>query len=196
MPVSARLPLVALLATACATAKAPVVAFLPVETVGVPGEQGEALQAALVREVERTGAASPAPAPMVKEALAAQPEPCRESDACLAKAGREAQSDSVLSLTLAGIGSTWLMKGRLIRSDDALALQEVQESAEGGLQGIERYAPGLAGRLFPDSSRRPWYKQGWLWTAAAAVAVAAGGVATWALLRGAPSSGAVVIGTL
>ncbi|MGC4121331.1 MAG: hypothetical protein QM765_43495 [Myxococcales bacterium] len=173
------------------------VAFLPVETVGVPGEQGAMLQNALAKEAERTGAASPAPEARVADVLATQPEgtACRESDACLAKAGRDTPSDAVLSLTLAGIGSTWLVKGRLIRSQDAIALQEVQETAEGGVLGIDRYAPDLTRRLFPDSGRKPWYRQWWAWTGVAVVAAAAGGVATWAALRDG-NGGAIVIGSL
>lgn len=183
----------------CATAgKVPVVAFLPVETVGVPVAQGEALQVELRREVERTGAAVPASAERVEAALARpQDVPCRESDPCLARVGREAGCDSVLSLTLAGIGNTWLVKGRLLRAQDGLALQEVQETAEGGLEAVGRYGPALAGRLFPEPGRRPVYKQWWFWTGVAVVVAGAGGVATWAALKDdGPASSAVVIGSL
>jgi len=195
-------PIIALVLLAgCATvAKAPRVAFLPVETVGVPAEQGEALQGELLKEIERTGAAVAAPSAKVLEALRlADPTapPCRESDACLARAGRDAQCDSVLALTLAGIGNTWLVKGRLLRSQDGLALQEVQETAEGGVEAVGRYGPQLANRLFPDPGRRPVYKQWWFWTSVAAAAVAAGSVATWAALQGGgPASSAVIIGSL
>ncbi|MBI5549129.1 MAG: hypothetical protein HY901_35030 [Deltaproteobacteria bacterium] len=202
LPLVVRHPVALLLLAlgpACATARIPTIAFLPVETVGVPAEQGEALQAALLAEVQRTSAATPAPAERVAESLSTQPTepPCRESDACLAKAGRAAASEAVVALTVAGIGDLWLVKGRLVRSEDGLALQEVQETAEGGLKAVESYAPQLAQRLFPDAGRKPWYRQWWLWTSVAAGVAAAGGIATWAALRdNGPASTAVVIGSL
>jgi len=184
---------------ACAHGKtAPTVAVLPVETVGVPDEQGAAFHDALVKELDRTRTALPAPKDRVALALAAETEaspqpPCRESDACLARAGIRAQSDSVLSLTVAGLGNLWLVRGRLVRSQDALPLQEVQETAEGGVQAVDRYAPQLAHRLFPDA--RPWYRQWWLWTSVA-VGLAAGGTALGVALGTRGGDGAVVIGSL
>lgn len=179
--------------------RAPVVAVLPVETMGVPPEQGEAFRAAVLDEVRRTQTAVAAPCEQVDQALAQESQgspPCRESDACLARAGRRVPSDSVLALTAAGLGNLWLIRGRLVRVEDGLGLQDVQESSEGGAHAVEQFAPQLAHRLFPDTSKKPWYRQWWVWTAVA-VGLGTGAVVTWAATRDTgPTDSAVVIGRL
>jgi hypothetical protein len=188
-----------LLGCAHAEVKPPVVAVLPVETMGVPPEQGEAFHAALVAEMEKDKTAVPAPAEKVDEALReeiAAEQGCRESDACLARAGKRVPADSVLSLTVGGLGGLWLVRGRLVRTQDGLPLQDIKESAEGGSQSVVQYAPQLARRLFPDTSKLPWHKQWWLWTAVGA-ALTAGAVTIWAVTQPKPNQGAaILIGSL
>jgi hypothetical protein len=194
----AAVTLLLLLGCAHAEVTPPTVAVLAVETMGVPPEQGEAFHAALVQEMEKGKTALPAPAQKVDAALQAETaveQGCRESDACLARAGRRVPSDTVLSLTVGGLGNLWLVRGRLVRAQDGLPLQEVQETAEGGSHAVVQYAPQLAHRLFPDTSKQPWYKQWWLWTAVG-VGLGAGAVTIWAVTKPKANEGAVVIGSL
>ena len=164
---------------------APRVAIMPVDTVGVPATEGEALHGALGRALQGSRAARAVPAGAAVAAAATQPADlsrCRESDACLAGVGRRVPADLVLSLALAGLGDLRLVRSRLLRTDDGLALQDLQETVQGGGPALAAYAGKLARRLFPEVSRRPWYKQWWFFVAVAAVAGATA-AATWAAVR-------------
>jgi hypothetical protein len=201
------------------------VALILADTLGVRPEQGETFRQALATAVERNRAARPSPPQQVTAALAeesrdaardtaagkpagdtagkptrdptAQTQPCRQSDTCLARAARRVPSELVLSLTVAGLGDMWLVRSRLLRASDGMAVQDVRDTVEGGARAVEQYAPRLARRLFPDSGRRPWYKQWWLWSSVAVGAAATAGLATWAAVRSRPEdTGVVPVGSL
>jgi hypothetical protein len=161
---------------------------VPVDTVGVPAEEGAALQTALVGVLERARSARPAPpAATAAAATAAASQPadwtrCRESSACLQAVGRRVPADLVLSLAVAGLGDLRLVHSRLLRTEDAMALQDLQETVQGGRPALETYAGALARRLFPEAARRPWYKQWWFYVTVA-VAAGAAAVGTWAIVR-------------
>jgi hypothetical protein len=167
------------------TRPAPRVAIVPVDTVGVPTVEGEALQGALSRALDQSRTARAVSGTAAAAAAATQPADwsrCRESSACLASVGRRVPADLVLSLALAGLGDLRLVRSRLVRTDDGLALQDLQETVQGGRPALETYAGSLARRLFPEAARRPWYKQWWFFAAVAVVAGATA-AATWAAVR-------------
>jgi hypothetical protein len=184
-----RPPVLALLATvslACAHSAPRVVrsvAFAPVDALGVEATEGEALRAAVEKELA-TATAHRLVERGRLEPLETGDAKCRESEACLAEAGRRVPADLVLSLTVAGLGATRLVRSRLIGSENGLVLQDLQETLTGGPQALEPYAQALAHRLFPEPDARPaWYSRWWVWTiaggvAAAAAATTAGLVAT------------------
>jgi hypothetical protein len=190
--VGAMLALLALLALGgCGPAgsrPAPRVAIVPVDTVGVPNDEGVALQTALTSALDRSRAARPVPAAATATAAAtAATQPadwtrCRESSACLAGVGRRVPADLVLALVVAGLGDLRLVGSRLLRADDAMVLQDLQETVQGGRPALETYAGGLARRLLPEAARRPWYRQWWFFVAVAGVAGATA-AATWAIVR-------------
>ncbi|MBI5478216.1 MAG: hypothetical protein HY906_05130 [Deltaproteobacteria bacterium] len=168
-----------------ASRPAPRVAIVPVDTVGVPAAEGQALQTALTSALDRSRAARAVPGAAAAAAAASQPAEwtrCRESSACLAGVGRRVPADLVLSLAVAGLGDLRLVRSRLLRADDALPLQDLQETVQGGRPALETYAGSLARRLFPEAARRPWYQQWWFFVAAAGVAGATA-AATWAVVR-------------
>jgi hypothetical protein len=186
-PLAAAL-LAALVAAGCgpsATRPVPRVAIVPVDTVGVPAVEGEALQGALAGALDRSRTARPVPGAAAAAAAASQPADwtrCRESTACLAGVGRRVPAELVLSLAVAGLGDLRLVRSRLVRADDGLALQDLQETVQGGRAALESYAGRLSRRLFPEAIRRPWYKQWWFFVTVAAVAGAAA-AGTWAIVR-------------
>jgi hypothetical protein len=168
-----------------ATRPAPRVAIVPVDTVGVPPVEGEALGGALTSALDRSRTARPVPGAAAAAAAASQPADwtrCRESNACLAGVGRRVPAELVLSLAVAGLGDLRLVRSRLVRADDGLALQDLQETVQGGRPALETYAGSLSRRLFPEALRRPWYKQWWFFVAVAAVAGATA-AATWGAVR-------------
>jgi hypothetical protein len=179
----------------------PVVAVLPVDTLGLPPAEGAALEAAVWRDLESARAARPAPPARVTAALAtvdagAAPGSCREQAACLAGVGRRVPSDLVLALALAGLGDLRLVRSRLVRASDGLALQDLQETVQGGGAALDGYAQRLTRRLFPEAGRRPWYRSWWFWSSVAAVAGATAAI-TWATVGTRPhESGVVHVGDL
>jgi hypothetical protein len=191
-----------LLGCAHRPAAVPTVAILPVDTLGIPAGEGEALREALALEVARVRAARPARPADVGRALAADPatsQPaelvrCRDSNTCLAGLGRRVPSAIVLSLTLAGLGDLRLVRSRLVRSGDGLALQDLQETVAAA--GLADHAAALARRLFPDALRRPWYRQWWFYAAVVGVAGATAAI-TWAAVHtSAREAGVVHVGDL
>jgi hypothetical protein len=174
------------LAAGCGHAPRPVptVAILPVDSLGVAPGEGVALGEAVVREVARGQAARPAsPARVGAAAADVTGSGGRDSAAGLAVIGRRVPAELVLSLGLAGLGDLRLVRSRLVRTEDGLALQDLQETVQGGGPALERYAAGLARRLFPEAVRRPWYRSWWFFASVAAVAGATA-VITWAAVPG------------
>jgi hypothetical protein len=189
----------ALAATGCAHApplQVRTVAIAPVDAMGIPTEEGEALRAAIERQL----ATATAHHSVEREKLAPL-DPgdahCRESEACLAEAGKRVPADLVLSLTVAGLGPTRLVRSRLIGTDNGLVLQDLQETLTGGPQALDPYARSLAQRLFPEPElRTPWYGKWWVWTVAGVVAAGAGTTAAVLATRGRQNAGVIHIGDL
>jgi len=153
------------------------VAIPPTATLGVEQTEGATLRRALVRELERAPAARPARVP---------DGGCGQGATCLARVGRKASAELVLSLTLAGLGEMRLVRTRLVRSKDELVLQDLQETTHGGTAGLEGYSAELARRLFPSERPSPWYRTWWFWSAVAVVVGAGTGVTWWLVTRDGP----------
>jgi len=171
------------------------VAIAPVDALGVPAAEAETLRAALEQQL----AAATAHHAIPREKLGSL-DPgeaaCRESEACLAEAGKQIPSDLVLSMTLAGLGPTRLVRSRLIGVSDGLVLQDLQETLTTGPQGLEPYAQSLAKRLFPEpGAATPWYGRWWVWTIAGGV-VAAAAATTAALVSQRNEAGVIHLGDL
>jgi len=159
-------------------AQRPSVAVAVVETMGVDGRQGAALQRAMRRELVRHGGV---------------------------RFVRGKQAELVVSMTLAGLGEVRLVRTRLVRSGDGMVLKDLQETVRHeprandrrGAGGLSRYARELADRLFPRRAPAPWYRTWWVWTAAAAGVVGGTvGVVFAATRRDEPDSGVVRLGDL
>ena len=149
------------------------VAFAPVDALGVEASEGEALRAAVEKELS-TATAYRAVERSKLGPLESGDAQCRESEAWLAEAGRRVPADLVLSLTVAGLGQTRLVRSRLIGAENGLVLQDLQETLTGGPQALEPYAQSLTHRLFPEPEPRPsWYTRWWVWTIAGGVVAAA-----------------------
>ena len=179
-------PLLLVALTGCAHRPPPKpqrVAVMPVDTLGLAAQEGKALHRALQREAQRHPTAKPAPTKRV-EALAEQAEErCHESDRCLADIGRRVPADLVLSATLAGLGQMRLIRARLVRAQDAMVLQDLQQTVGGGAAALDGSAADLTRRLFPEARGRPWYRRWWVWTALAGAVGTAVGVTWWAASR-------------
>jgi hypothetical protein len=174
----------ALLATGCVHGSAPRgrVVVMPVDTLGVAPDEGEALERVFRTEVERSPSVSPvSPVPTGTAAAPSSHPACRDSDACLAGVGRRASADLVLSTTLAGLGDMRLVRARLLRVEGALVLQDLQETVPGGPRQLAERAASIARRLFPET-RRPWYRTWWVWTTIAGAAALVG-VTTFLIVR-------------
>jgi len=166
------------LATGCAHSPAAtprVVALMPVDVVGLPPESGSSLHQALERELRASGGARLASPGEVAGALERAPagaKQCLASEPCLIDVGRAVEANTVLALTLAGLGATRLVRSRLLEVSQGLVLQDLQETVVDEPGALDKYAGNLSSRLFPDPQRnRAWYRQWWVWTGAG-VAVA------------------------
>jgi hypothetical protein len=165
----------ALCALGCAHApavEARAVAIAPVDVIGVPAGEGEALRSAVEAQLAETSVHRALERSRLGPLDPGEPA-CREAPACLAAEGRRLSADLVLSMTVAGLGPTRLVRSRLIDTADGLLLQDLQETLTGGPQALDPYARSLAGRLFPEPEP-PWYRRWWVWTAAGALAAGAG----------------------
>lgn len=148
------------------------VAIVPVDALALPQVEGELLRAG----VEQRLAQSTAHHVVSREELGPLDpvdQACRESNECLASAGRQLPADLVLSMIVTGLGSTRLVRSRLIGTRDGLVLQDLEETLTGGPAALAPFAQSLARRLFPEPE--PFFGRWWVW-AGAAVVVA--GVAT------------------
>jgi hypothetical protein len=165
------------------SARGPVpVAVTAVDTMGVPRAEGATLQRALLRELRLSSSARPVAIPT--GAAASATSGCRESEECLAELGRRAAASLVLSSTLAGLGDMRMIRARLVRSSDALIVQDLQETVAGGGSVLDQRAADLVKRLFPERGGRSWYRRWWVWVTAGAVVGATAGLTTWMVLRG------------
>jgi hypothetical protein len=183
----------ALLASGClACAHAPtaarVVAIVPVDALAVDGSEGEALRTAVEKQLATASAHHAVPREKLGALDPGDPH-CRESETCLADAGRQLPADLVLSMTVAGLGSTRLVRSRLIGTKEGLLLQDLQETLTGGPPALDPFAQSLVRRLFPEPE--PWYKRWWIWTIAGAVV--AGAATTTAVLVTRANSGPAVV---
>jgi hypothetical protein len=194
----ARLCLFALLASgslACvhAPTEARAVAVVPVDALAVDPAEGEALRAAVEKQLSTATAHRAVPREKLG-ALDPGDAHCRESESCLAEAGRQLPTDLVLSMTVAGLGSTRLVRSRLITTKEGLVLQDLQETLMGGAPALDLFAQSLAQRLFPEPN--PWYRRWWVWTLAG-VAVAGAATTTAVLVtRSNANSGIIHLGNL
>ena len=174
---AAALVALALVAAGCAHASAPAkprtVAIAPVDAMGIAPEEAEALRSAVERQLA-TATAHHAVEREKLTPLASGDAKCRESEACLAEAGKRIPADLVLSLTVAGLGPTRLVRSRLIGTDTGLVLQDLQETLTSGSESLDPYARSLTHRLFPEPDP-PWYRKWWVWTIVGVVAAGAGG---------------------
>lgn len=159
-----------------------VVAVMPVETMGVPAAEGASLHRALLRELALSASARPTGAAELQQAAAR--EPCRDSDECLARLGRRVAASLVLASTLAGLGDMRLVRARLLRSSDALVVQDLQETIPGAGGALDQRAGDLVKRMFPESGGRAWYRRWYVWAVVAGVVGATVGVTVWAATRG------------
>lgn len=198
-PRLALLSLLALCALGCAHA-APVVArsvaIAPVEVIGVPAGEGEALRSAIERQLAGAAAHRSVERGRLGPLDPGSPA-CRETQACLAEAGLRVPADLVLSLTVAGLGPTRLVRSRLIGTEGGLLLQDLQETLTDGPRALDSYAQSLTWRLFPEpESRSPWYRRWWVWTVAGALAAGAGATAAVLANRGETDDNVVHLGDL
>ncbi len=167
------------------------VAIVPVDALAVESSEAEALRAAVEKQLSTASAHRALPRANLGF-LDPGDARCRESETCLADAGRTLPADLVLSMTIAGLGPTRLVRSRLIGTKEGLALQDLQETLTAGPSAIEPFAHSLVHRLFPEPD--PWYKRWWVWTIAGTVV--AGAAATTAVLATRSSSGVVHLGDL
>ena len=171
------------------------VAVVPVDALAVPAAEGEELRAAVEKQLAAATAHQAVPRGKLGPLDPGEPK-CRESEACLAEAGRKLPADLVLSMTVAGLGTTRLVRSRLIGTKDGLLLQDLQETLTGGSSALDPFAQSLVRRLFPEPEPR-WYARWWVWTIAGA-AVAGAAAATTAVLvtRANANQGIVHLGNL
>ncbi|MBN2358498.1 MAG: hypothetical protein JXR83_03535 [Deltaproteobacteria bacterium] len=166
----------------------PAIAVLPVETLGLDEQQGRSLHALLQRQLAQRPQVTIVAAERVDRALAqrgAALQACLAEASCLGEVGREAGADLVLAVTMAGLGSTKIVRARLVRSAGGVVLQDLQETVEGDAQALEAFAGRLALRLFPEAAR-PWYGAWWFWTAlggAALIATGATAAVIWVVVQ-------------
>jgi hypothetical protein len=189
-----------LLTLGCAhrtAAPPPTVAVLPAEVLGVPDAEAEALQRALVAQLEQSPQSIPVDSEPIERALAGQPSSsdCHASDSCLTEIGRQSAADLVLSITVAGLGEMRLVRSRLVEVESGLTVQDLQEHADGGVDNLERYGQELAELLFPPEPAVAVLRRWWFWTAVTGGLGASAGLAALAA-RPAPDDTVVHLGDL
>lgn len=154
------------------------VLVLPAEVHGLPAQDGEDIARSLREELAR----SP------YQVVAAEPDPaqltaCAGDDACLASLGQRLGAQRLISLALAGLGQTRLLRCRLIDTRQGMVLQDLEKTLDPGPPDSPALAAELVQRLFPElSPPTPWYLSWWLWGGVAGAAVLTGVAAVTAAL--------------
>lgn len=149
-------------------------AVAPAERVNVSEQEGARLQRLLLqvlREAKGVGAAR-----LLDGSPSCDP---REPD-CLARLGRELESERLLQLRVGRLGDTTVIRLTvydLNRRARQGSWQEVLRQQAGGQaeqRALERMVAGFAPPPPPPPEKQPWYTRWWVWTAAGVVV--AGGV--------------------
>jgi hypothetical protein len=169
-------------------------ALLPVDAVGLSHDEGLALHRSLRQALARRERLQLTSDVALSQALSLGQinlARCQATDPCLAALGRRLQAELLLSVALAGLGDVRLVRSRLFAVNQGIALHDLQQTTGRSPQQLKQYADELSRRLFPDELRRPWYKQWWLWAAAATVVGVTAGV-TWYVTRDPPRDSEVV----
>jgi hypothetical protein len=184
-----------LLPAACAHKQKPrTIAIVPVDVLGMPGDHGEELEKALATEITKQPHNHLADREEIRRALPAEspapPEVCTEADSCLIAVGKRVAADLVLSVRLAGLGDTHVLRARLFDVERGILVKDLQETGAGGQAALAGHARAVSRRLFPPP-RKP--SRWWLWTAAAA-AIAA--TATVAIVTREDNAGIIHVGDL
>jgi hypothetical protein len=165
----------ALLFVACAHRPAPkprTIAIVPVDVLGLPGEHGETLGRALETEVTKQAHNRLAEREAIRAALPADEAArtaCLEAEACLIGVGKRVHAELVLSLRLAGLGNTHVIRARLLDVGRGILVKDLQETGAGGADALAGHARAVSHRLFPPPvEKRRW----WLWALAGAAVAA------------------------
>jgi len=165
------LVLFGLLQAACAHGKSPprTIAIVPIDVLGVPPGQGEELSRALETELGRQPQNRLVRRDAVRAALPEGEGTCAEAESCLIEVGRRLSADLVLSLRLAGLGDTHVLRARLFDVDRGILIKDLQETGGGGEGALATHARSVSRRMFPPPGEPSRW---WLWSGLAALAAA------------------------
>ena len=170
------------------------IAIVPVDVLGLPGDYAATMDDALVTEAKkdkRNRLVDPARLGAALPAAAGEASACLEAEPCLIDLGERTGADLVLSLRLAGLGDTHVIRARLIDVDLGMVVKDLQETGSGDRAEVADHTRSLWRRAFPPpSSPRRW----WIWAGIAATAVA--GATLTVILTGEDTSGIVHVGDL
>ncbi len=165
---------------------------MPVDLLGLPGERGEALEQALETEVTKQAHNRLADRKLIRAALPAESEKlaaCLEAEPCLIAVGKRVDADLVLSLRMAGLGKTHVIRARLFDVERGILVKDLQETGTGDSAELTGHARAVSRKLFPPPAKKSRW---WLWSIAAA---AAGAVAVALVVRE-DNTGIVHVGDL
>ena len=188
--------LAAQLLSACAhSAGGPtrLVAVMPVEVLGLPGDSGTAFREAVETEATTQGGVelvAPATVASATAELAPDLSSCISTDSCVSSIGTRAGAKEVLTLSIAGLGDTYLIRSRLLEAKSGLVLHDFQETVMGDREAVRANVRQLVSRIFPAQGLSPWYRRWWVWAGGTVLLGAA--AATVLALRDGGGAGYVV----
>jgi len=161
----------------CSSTQRPVVAVLPLDTVGdsaAPASQRmrTALTAGLERSHRFEVVAKEAvdrSLPLLKACAQGQ----LRQERCAVAAGTTHNAHQVIAGAMGGIGDTFLVQLKLVDVRKAAVIRSLEDSLTGGAETMSSRSNRMIEQLFGPPPRRKWYTRWWLWTALGVAASAA-----------------------
>lgn len=166
----------------------PSVAVLPPEWMTLTPQVSVDVTAAVILGLEESGGVSIQDPAMVASELASHEDSCAEDIECIRRMGQRLDSDKTITVHLAELGSTTLIKMSVldVAGDGRESIQQATVSpttAEGVEETVREMAREVGLSIRPPQPRpepreRRWYQRWWVWTlisvgvAGAAVAIA------------------------